>query len=299
MAELIYDDRPDKKVVREETIFYSPLVIYSWDEVTDALMKAGVAEKVGDSYYVDMLKLVDLIESGQTWQSLGVDPIKVSGPVTVFTSDPTASNSGNMFFGLLATALNGGAVPDATAIQPILPKLKALYGRLGTMPESSGDIFDSFMKTGMGAKPLMAGYESQIVGYATKHPGDVQAINDHVRILYPKPTVWSSHPLIARTQKCAVLIDALKDERAQKIAWERYGFRTGTVGTQSPKSLPVKGIPEQIGSIVPRPSVEVVDLMIDTLSGKTPVSTPAAKQTHRFGNNDRLEAMAILARREL
>ena len=63
------------------------------------------------------------------------------------------------------------------------------------MPESSADIFDSFMKTGMGAKPLMAGYESQIVGYATKHPGDVQAINDHVRILYPKPTVWSSHPL--------------------------------------------------------------------------------------------------------
>ena len=49
VAELIYNDRPDKKVVREETIFYSPLVIYSWDEVTDALMKAGVAEKVGES----------------------------------------------------------------------------------------------------------------------------------------------------------------------------------------------------------------------------------------------------------
>ena len=74
VAELIYNDRPDKRVVREETIFYSPLVIYSWDEVTDALVKAGVVEKVGDSYYVDMAKLVDLIEAGTTWESLGLDP---------------------------------------------------------------------------------------------------------------------------------------------------------------------------------------------------------------------------------
>ena len=45
--------------------------------------------------------------------------------MTVFTSDPTASNSGNMFFGLLATALNGGVVPDETSIQPILPQVES------------------------------------------------------------------------------------------------------------------------------------------------------------------------------
>lgn len=276
VAQLIYNARPDRKVVRQETIFYSPLVIYSWDEVTDALLEAGVVEQTGESYYVDMPKLVALIEDGATWESLGVDQTNVSGRVTVFTSDPTLSNSGNMFFGLLATALNDGVVPDEASIEPILPQLQELYRRLGTMPESSADIFDSFMKTGMGAKPLMAGYESQVIGYAAKYPRDVPAINEHVRILYPKPTVWSSHPLIARNATCATLIDALKDDRVQTLAWERYGFRTGTVGTQNPKALPVSGIPERIGAIVVRPSVAVVDRIVDTLSGRAPAPAPAA-----------------------
>jgi hypothetical protein len=190
-------------------------------------------------------------------------------------------------------------VPDETATRPILPKLKALYNRPGTMPESSGDIFDSSMKTGMSAEPMMAGNGSQIVGYATNHPSDVQAINDHVPILYPKPTVWSNHPLIARTQGSAGLIDALKDERVQKIAWEQYGFRTGTAGTQNPWSLSVKGIPERIWAVVPRPSVKVVDLMIGTLSGKTPVSTPAVEWANGSRTADRLEGVTPLARRDL
>ena len=38
------------------------------------------------------------------------------------------------------------------------------------MESSSSDLFDQFLKTGMGAKPLIAGYESQLLEFAVQEP---------------------------------------------------------------------------------------------------------------------------------
>ncbi len=39
------------------------------------------------------------------------------------------------------------------------------------MESSSSDLFDQFLKTGMGAKPLIAGYENQLLEFAVEKPG--------------------------------------------------------------------------------------------------------------------------------
>ena len=71
------------------------------------------------------------------------------------------------------------------------------------MEHSSGDLFEQYLKTGMGAKPMIAGYENQMIEFAIENPNDWNMVKEQVAVLYPEPTVWSSHPLIALNEKGA------------------------------------------------------------------------------------------------
>ena len=60
-------------------------------------------------------------------------------------------------------------------------------------------------------------------------------------ILYPRPTVFSAHPLIRIHRKAAEVIDALTNEAVLELAWEDHGFRgprgiIGNARTQLPQS---------------------------------------------------------------
>ena len=115
-------------------------------------------------------------------------------------------------------------------------------------------------------RPLTVGYESQIAEYALQHPEAVGLLRQKIVTLYPLPTMWSSHPLIAETAKCNRLIDALQDRDIQKLAWERHGFRSGLIGvTNDPKVLAIAGIPEHIDSVVPMPKADAVEIITDAL----------------------------------
>ena len=46
--------------------------------------------------------------------------------------------------------------------------------------------------------------------------------------LYPEPTIFNDHPILALTQTGRKLIPALEDDAVQDIAWTKYGFRSGT-----------------------------------------------------------------------
>ena len=52
----------------------TPVVIYSWDSVTDALMKENIiTEKDGVYYITDMNKLLNYILEGKSWNDLGLN----------------------------------------------------------------------------------------------------------------------------------------------------------------------------------------------------------------------------------
>ena len=182
------------------------------------------------------------------------------------TTDPTKSNSGNMFAGLLANTLCGG-VADESNLAEILPRLQNIFQKLGYMESSSSDLFDQFLKTGMGAKPLIAGYENQLLEFAVENPDTWEQIKGDIVMMYPTPTVWSSHVYIALDGAGTAGIDALLDEDIQRLAWEKHGFRTGVYDTPTDAAhFGVSGIAEELTQVAPMPDANTMDRIIKALS---------------------------------
>lgn len=255
-------------MLSEENIFNSPIVLYAYDIVTDALIREKIVAKRGESYYiVDFPKLIRFIQEGKTWKDIGLP--QLFGKVTIHSTDPTRSNSGNMFAGLLANLFNGVAVVTPADLDAVLPKLKEYFSLRGYMEHSSGDIFKNFITTGVGAKPMIVGYENQLVEFTLENEKYRDYLREKIRTLYPEPTVWSSHPVIALTSGGKRLIEAMKDDELQKIAWEKHGFRSGLMGVENdPAVLDVLGIPKEITAVMPLPDATVMEAIIQGVESK-------------------------------
>lgn len=250
----------------EEVIFNSPIVLYTWVPICDSLIKIGIVSRIKDSYFiVDFQRLIDMIKEQKTWAEIGLADLY--GQIAIYSTDPTQSNSGNMFSGLLANMLNNGKVVTGETVQGLLPDIKGVFESLGYMPHSSGDIFQSFLNTGMGGRPIIVGYESQAIEFLIANLKFKDFINQKIRTLYPKPTVWSSHPLIALTGNGRHLLEALKDPDIQRLAWERHGFRSGLMGVQNdPSVLSLVGVAEEITSVIPMPDARTMTQIIGYLN---------------------------------
>lgn len=252
------------RVERVDIVFNSPLVIYTGWNIAGALIREGLVQKRGDTFYLDrMPELLRMIQDERTWADLGLD---FYGNVVVRTSDPTRSNSGNMFAGLVANMLNGGRVADEAALVRLLPDLRAFFGRLGMMEHSSGDVFRKFIATGI-QNSMVVGYENQLVEYILAHPEHRQPILKSVCVIYPRPTVWSSHPVIALNEKGSRLIEALSDPEVQSLAWRQHGFRSGLMGvTQSAGEVGIDNVPDTIESVMPLPNARAMERLVNELS---------------------------------
>lgn len=250
--------------VQSQIIFNTPIVLYTRSAVAKALAEQGIVREEQGIYYVDMTSLAEEIEAGSSWSDLGLP--QLYGHVSVGTTDPTKSNSGNMFAALLANTLCQ-AVADEQNIGNILPRLQNIFRNLGYMESSSADLFDQFLKTGMGAKPLIAGYESQILEFAAENPETWEQISGDIVMLYPTPTLWSSHVYIALNEAGTAGINALLDEDIQRLAWEKHGFRTGVYDVPADtERFGVSGLAPEITQISPMPDAATMERIIQALS---------------------------------
>ena len=247
-----------------EIVFNTPLVLYTHTPVAEALKSQGIAGESDGVTTVDMEILTEWIASGKTWADIGLP--ELYGSISVATTDPVKSNSGNMFAGLLANVLCGGSVGEED-LPELLPRLQALFQKLGYMESSSSDLFDQLLKTGMGAKPLIAGYESQLLEFAVQEPETWEQIQGDIVLVYPTPTVWSSHVFIALDEAGALGIDALLDEEVQRLAWENHGFRTGVYDAPTDTAqFGVEGVAEEVTQVAPMPGAPVMEAIIAALS---------------------------------
>ncbi len=261
----MFKQTKSKQLVKAQDIFVSPIVLYSWDNVTDALIKQGIVKQDNGTYYViDMPKFLQLIQQGKKWSDIGLNDLY--GKVSVITTDPNKSNSGNMFTALLANLLNGDVI-DETTVGTVAPKVKAIYDKLGYLPPSSADLFDQYLRTGAGANPIIVGYENQMVEFAQANPNVWNGVKDRIRVLYPTPTIWSDHTFMALNGKAVETITALSDKDIQKLAWEKHGFRSGIPGVQNdPKALTnIIGIPPAITQVVQMPKPGVMEKLMQAL----------------------------------
>ncbi len=190
----------------------------------------------------------------------------LNGRFNVVTSDLTRSNSGNMSYGLLLNMVSGGDVATLSDLDANFEIIETYYQRQGLQQSSSGTLFDNFIVQGIGATPLMANYESLIVEFSIANQAQLDAIMDTLRVVYPQPTVWSSHPMIALTPEGRRLMDALADPEIQELAWEEHGFRSGLIGvTNDPGVLEITGIPAQVTSVMNLPQAQAMQMMVEGL----------------------------------
>ena len=85
-------------------------------------------------------------------------------------------------------------------------------------------------------------------------------------MLYPTPTVWSTHVFIALDADGQVLLNGLLDEDIQRLAWEKHGFRTGNYATVSESSsLNARGVADTITQVTQVPSYDVMKVIIEQL----------------------------------
>ncbi|WP_282920596.1 substrate-binding domain-containing protein [Ignavigranum ruoffiae] len=247
----------------DEIVLNTPIVLYSRKLVVDALIKQGIVQQESGTYYVDMPNLAQLIKEKKTWQDVGLNAL--NGRILVATTDPNKSNSGNMFLGLLANALNNNQAMDQQSLRNILPTIQQIYQALGYMQTSSSDMFNQFLRLGVGAYPLIAGYENQLLEFSKLQPETYQQVKDDIIILYPRPTVWSSHVYIALNDQAQVGIEALLDEEVQNLAWKEHGFRTIVAGTGDVNEFSVPGLAKEVTQIMPMPNFELMQQLMDAI----------------------------------
>lgn len=250
--------------VQSEIVLNTPIVLYTHQIVLDAFENQGLITTDGDIHYIDMAGLLELIQNDSQWSDIGLP--ELYGRVSVDTTDPSKSNSGNMFAALVANVLNGGRTVTETDLDTILPELQDIFGKLGYMETSSSDLFSQFLRMGVGAEPIIAGYESQLIEYASIYPDEYDRIRDDVVMLYPTPTVWSAHVMIALDENGQILLNAMQDEEVQDLAWKKHGFRTGNYGDIADSgSIPADGVAASITQVAQVPSYDVMKVIIEEL----------------------------------
>nr|WP_309686625.1 substrate-binding domain-containing protein [Armatimonas sp.] len=242
VALALYKDA-GKPLVASENVLNSPLVLYTWAKVAQTLTQQKL----------DFPRLVGAAAAGKTWKELGLP--ELYGKVVIYTTDPLKSSSGNLYAGLLQTVLGTGSTE----------KVKTLIMAQGFQESSSDTLFTQYVSRGIGDKPIIVGYEAQLIDFARTAPAQYAAQKGQLRVLYPKPTVWSSHPVLALTTNGKKLIVALQDPEIQKLAWERHGFRSATGTLNDPKACGVEGVPATIESVVPVPDTKAMQALLSAL----------------------------------
>jgi hypothetical protein len=261
----LYKQQYGSAYKRAEVIFNSPIVLYTRKAVSEAFKKKGWVHIEGETEYINLVDLIDAVLADTKWSGIGLN--ELYGNIYVISTDPLKSNSGNMFAGLVANMLNGGEVATEESLAINGGELKRFFSKPGYLETSSADLFNSFLKTGIGARPVIVGYESQILEFSVEHPAEWAYVKDDIVVLYPEPTVWSAHPFIALTANGDRVIDALLEEEIQTLAWETHGFRTGIASEQQRgKRFDIKGVPGQVKKVIQLPNPDTMSRIMEVIA---------------------------------
>ncbi len=243
----------------------TPIVIYSWKDVADSLIKQGIVTKRGEIYYItNMNKLLNLILEGKSWSDIGLKSIY--GKINIYSTDPVTSSPGATYYGLLLSIMTNGDL-SAANVKKTLPKLKNFYIKSGYMNNTPADLFELYLKTGEGAKPMIVDYEKSIVELANKDRDAYESVKNQMVIMYPTPTIWNSHCIATFTEDGNTYLKAFDNKKIQNIAWSKYGFRVGTTGGNYDVSkTSVTGIPQEITSVTSGLKMDTYNEIINYLS---------------------------------
>jgi hypothetical protein len=241
----------------------TPIVIYSWGKIVDALVNEKIVTQTDGVYYItDMVKLMNYILDGKKWSDIGIN--ELYGTINIASTDPVTSSPGATYYGLLLSILSEANINDES-LSNNLPKLKEFYNKSGYMNNTPADLFERYLKTGMGGEPMIVDYEKSMIDFANSNPTGFNEVKDDIRILYPAPTIWNSHCLAIFTEEGKQLYKAFEDEEIQQIAWSKYGFRMGITGGVYDVSGLGIAVPKSVTSTVTSLKMDTYNKLIDYL----------------------------------
>lgn len=257
----------DFKVKKDYRVFFTPMTIASWQPVVEVLERNGIVSK-RESYYgiLDMQQLLDLMKNQTRWQDMpnnkGFD---IGRQILIKSTDIRSSNSAAMYLSLASYLLNNDQIvssPDQAV--NMVPKVLPLFANQGFLAGSSATPFEDYLIKGMGNSPLVMMYESQYLFQASSPSG---GLRPNMVLLYPEPTIFTQHTLMAMDDKGVTLGEALTtDEALQRLAI-KHGFRSNNTALiqDFEKNLKENGlanIPSQLNEVIDPPSYDNLEKMI-------------------------------------
>lgn len=262
--------RRDYDVLSSHRVFFTPMTIASWRPVVDVLEANDIVRERGGYYaIVDMRGLLELMQQEVRWQDLpNNNTFAVGRQVLIKSTNIASSNSAAMYLALASYLINDDrVVQDDTQVRAVVPVVEQFFLNQGFLPGSSATPFEDYLIKGMGNSPLVMMYESQFLYQASLADG---SIREDMMLLYPEPTIFTQHVLLAMTEAGQRLGEALSsDEELQRLAIEN-GYRSNDVAFIGDFETFVNrhnldGIPTNLVEVIDPPTYEIIEQMIQRI----------------------------------
>ncbi len=239
----------------------TPLVIYTWDSILNVLVEKGIVSEVSGTYYItNMNDFLELISGNNKWSDIGLN---IEGNINVETESLKPYNSAAAFYELLLLSISNGDLSENNLNQ-VLSNFNEIYSKKNFLSSSDSDLFDLFLRLGINSKPMIAGYESEIIKFSNEYPDVYATLKDKVKILYPASTIMSSYP-IATLDDDGALVKSFDDKEIQEIILKEYGLRVDNGTVNYDVSTLNVSIPATIKNSVDGMKLETYNKMIGYL----------------------------------
>ncbi len=239
----------------------TPLVIYTWDSILNVLVENGIVSEVSGTYYItNMNDFLELISGNNKWSDIGLN---IEGNINVETESLKPYNSAAAFYELLLLSISNGDLSENNLNQ-VLSDFNEIYSKKNSLSSSDSDLFDLFLRLGINSKPMIAGYESEIIKFSNEYPEVYATLKDKVKILYPASTIMSSYP-IATLDDDGALVKSFDDKEIQEIILKEYGLRVDNGTVNYDVSTLNVSIPATIKNSVDGMKLETYNKMIGYL----------------------------------
>lgn len=193
-AEKVRERREGKHAVVTRP-FYSPVVLGTYREYAEALVKAEVAQPQHSAqqplyYDVELDKLYNLNNLNKLWSEYG---LQNGNRIVVQTPAPCRTYSGSVLVGFLAFASTGATPQTEAEADEIARKIKPYFDVQGEYGEDMAQKY--FAPEGRTFAPISVIYEHQYLAHQLSRDGkDAERV-----LLYPKAQHQSAPELISFT----------------------------------------------------------------------------------------------------
>jgi hypothetical protein len=259
-----------EKISREQQarksfqVAFTPMVVASWESIAKILEANGMVKMRDNIYYlIDMKRLLEAIEQGKRWTDLEQnDSYQARKAILINSTDIRRSNSAAMYLALASYLFNGeSVVENQSQGAALVERLANLFIRQGYTEHSSAVPFNDYLVMGIGKAPMVMAYEAQYLYAAAQ-----RQIRDNMRLLYPEPTLYTKHVLVALTETGERLGQVLTTDQGLQELMLAHGWRTNdTAGFERFVKKHGLQVPQTLVNVIESPSYEVIESIIQTI----------------------------------